>query len=127
MIHRFLSQETYWAKNIPYDTVKKSIDNSLAFGIYENDSQAGFARVITDYSTFAYLADVFVIPSHRGKGLSKMLVKFIMEHPELQGLRRWMLATADAHGLYNQFGWYTVTTPEKWMEISRPDIYLQEK
>ncbi len=101
----YLSQESYWAKNIPREVVKKSIDNSMCFGMYYQQEQIGFARLVTDKATFAYLADVFVIEQHRGKSLSKWLVEVIQLHPELQGLRRWMLGTRDAHGLYEQFGW----------------------
>jgi GNAT superfamily N-acetyltransferase len=127
LIHRFLSTESYWAKDIPYETVKKTVQHSLTFGVYENEEQIGFARVITDFTTFAYLADVFILPSHRGKGLSKKLLQTIMEYPELQGLRRWMLATADAHGLYEQFGWTSIKEPARWMEIHAKDIYLSRQ
>jgi N-acetylglutamate synthase-like GNAT family acetyltransferase len=103
-IHHFLSKESYWAKNIPIDIVKKSIEGSLCFGVYENNKQVGFARVITDYATFGYLADVFIDKDYRGRGLSKELMKFIMEQDVIKKLRRFMLATLDAHGLYTQFG-----------------------
>jgi len=105
VIHQYLSVESYWAQNIPLSVVEKSIANSLCFGLYHNDRQIGFARLVTDKATFAYLADVFVLQSHRGKGLSKWLLQAIHAHPELQTLRRWMLGTKDAHGLYEQFGW----------------------
>jgi N-acetylglutamate synthase-like GNAT family acetyltransferase len=103
-IHHFLSKESYWAKNIPIDIVKKSIEGSLCFGVYENNKQVGFARVITDYATFGYLADVFIDKDYRGRDLSKELMKFIMEQEVIKKLRRFMLATLDAHGLYAQFG-----------------------
>ncbi len=103
-IHHFLSKESYWAKNIPMDIVKASIEGSLCFGVYENNKQIGFARVITDYATFGYLADVFIEKDYRGKGLSKELMRFIMEQDVIKNLRRFMLATLDAHGLYAQFG-----------------------
>lgn len=103
-IQHFLSKESYWAKNIPMDIVKTSIDGSLCFGVYENNKQVGFARVITDYATFGYLADVFIDKNYRGKGLSKELMKFIMEQELTKKLRRFMLATLDAHSLYAQFG-----------------------
>ncbi len=103
-IHHFLSKESYWAKNIPMDIVKTSIEGSLCFGVYENNKQVGFARVITDYATFGYLADVFIDQNYRGKGLSKELMKFIMEQELTKKLRRFMLATLDAHSLYAQFG-----------------------
>ena len=123
LIHTFLSTQAYWSLNIPFATVKRSIENSLCFGVYQGDRQVGFARVITDFATIAYLGDVFILPEHRGKGLSKLLVGEIMAHPELQGLRRWMLLTSDAHGLYRQFGWKTIAGPDRYMEIANPDIY----
>jgi GNAT superfamily N-acetyltransferase len=122
LVHGFLTS-CYWAAGIPWDVVRRSIENSLCFGIYGGGKQLGFARVITDYATFAYVADVFVLESHRGQGLSKFLMECIMQHPELQGLRRWSLATADAHGLYSQFGFKPVKKPEMWMEIHSPDVY----
>lgn len=103
-IHHFLSKESYWAKNIPMDIVKTSIEGSLCFGVYENNKQIGFARVITDYATFGYLADVFIDKDYRGRGLSKELMTFIMEQDVVKQLRRFMLATLDAHSLYAQFG-----------------------
>jgi GNAT superfamily N-acetyltransferase len=117
-IHNFLSTQSYWCQNIPVETVIKSIDNSLNFGLYYEDQQIGFARIISDFSTMAYLADVYVLPEHRGKGLSKWMMQVIMSHPELQGLRRWMLLTADAHGLYKQFGWKEVSNPDRYMEVA---------
>ncbi|MSP14084.1 MAG: N-acetyltransferase [Chloroflexi bacterium] len=122
VIHEFL-KITYWSKNIPLVVVQKAINHSLCYGIYEGHQQIGFARVITDFATYAYLSDVFVVESHRGRGLSKWLIACIQAHPDLQGLRRWMLATRDAHGLYSQFGFYSLKAPERWMEISDPDIY----
>ncbi len=114
-IHNYLSKESYWAKNIPVDVVKKSIEGSFCFGLYHDKDQVGFARVITDNATFGYLADVFIIENYRGKGLSKWLMEEIMKHPELQGFRRWMLATRDAHGLYVQFGFLPLDKPERIM------------
>ena len=105
VIHSFLSKESYWAMNIPREVVERSIPNSMCFGVYQGEEQIGFARVVTDKATFAYLADVFIIEEYRGKGLSKWLIEVIHAHPELQGLRRWLLGTKDAHGLYEQFGW----------------------
>lgn len=122
VVHGFLTQ-CYWATGIPREVVRRSVENSLCFGIYSGRKQLGFARVITDYATFAYVADVFVVESHRGRGLSKFLMECIMQHSELQGLRRWSLATADAHGLYSQFGFKPVKKPEMWMEIHSPDVY----
>ncbi|HET9839411.1 MAG TPA: GNAT family N-acetyltransferase [Candidatus Angelobacter sp.] len=125
-VHAFLTI-SYWARGIPVETVKRSIENSLAFGVYRAGRQIGFARVITDRATFAYLADVFVVPEYRGRGLSKWLMQCIFGHPDLQGLRRWMLATQDAHGLYQQYGFALLKAPERWMEIHRPDIYKKER
>jgi GNAT superfamily N-acetyltransferase len=119
MIHQFLSAESYWSKNIPLSIVQKSIEGAVCFGIYETaqEKQVGFARVITDGATFGYLADVFVINEYRGKGLSKWMIQCILEHPELQGFRRWMLATRDAHGLYSQFGFEPLKNPERIMGL----------
>lgn len=122
VIHGFLSR-SYWAKNIPMETVRKSVDNSLAFGVYHAGKQIGFARLITDYAAFAYLADVFILEEYRGRGLSKWLMECILAHPDLQGLRRWLLATRDAHGLYSQFGFTPLNAPEKWMEITLRNPY----
>ena len=126
-IHQYLSEESYWAKNIPLATVEKAIDNSLCFGMYKNNIQVGFARVITDKSTFAYLADVFVIKEQSGKGLAKLLMKAIHSHPELQELRRWYLTTRDAHSLYKQFNWQIINEEltTRIMTISKPDIYKE--
>jgi len=122
-IHHFLSTEAYWSYNIPMETVRRSVENSLCFGVYLGMQQVGFARIITDYATIAYLGDVFIVSEHRGKGLSKRLIGEIMSHPGLQGLRRWILLTGDAHGLYRQFGWLPVAKPEIYMEIAIPNIY----
>lgn len=125
LIFRFLQEEAYWSKGIPRETVRKSIDHSLCFGMYsgnpvmEQAQQVGFARVISDFATFAYLGDVFVIPEYRGRGLSKWLVSSILEHPDLQGLRRFMLATYDAHGLYRQFGFEPLDQPDRFLQIAR--------
>lgn len=115
LIHQFLSKEAYWCPNIPIAIVQRSIENSLCFGVYWSYQQVGFARVVTDQATFGYLADVFILPEHRGKGLSKQLVAFIMAYPALQGLRRMMLVTRDAHGLYEQFGFQPIANPENTM------------
>ncbi|MFT3681876.1 MAG: GNAT family N-acetyltransferase [Ferruginibacter sp.] len=117
VIHHYLSKESYWSKNIPLQVVQKSIDGSVCFGIYEGNKQIGFARVITDKASFGYLADVFILNAYRGKGLSKWLMKCILEHPELQNFRRWMLATKDAHGLYSQFGFKPLEQPERIMGL----------
>ncbi len=118
MIHRFLSEESYWAKSIPRALVERYIENSLCFGAYHDDRQIGFARVISDYATFAYVGDVFVVPSHRHRGVSKQLMEAIRAHPQLQGLRRWHLLTRDAHRLYEQFGFRQLGSPEWHMEIA---------
>jgi GNAT superfamily N-acetyltransferase len=125
-IHGFLSQESYWVRNISFERVKKAADHSLNFGLYHQDRQIGYARIITDYSRVAYLADVFIIPDYRGQGLSKWLMEQIMTHPDLQGLRRWILHTADAHGLYKQFGWTPAEKPETYMERYIPGVYKNE-
>jgi GNAT superfamily N-acetyltransferase len=105
----------YWSNQRPRAVIEKSLKHSLCFGVYENHTQIGFARVVTDHTTFAYLADVFILESHQGHGLGKWLVQTILEHPELQGLRRWMLATRDAHGLYAQFGFAALENPDRYM------------
>lgn len=104
-IHNYLSTDSYWAQEIPVAVVEKAIANSLCFGLYKENQQIGFARLVTDKATFAYLADVYVLEEHRGQGLSKWLMEVIQSHPDVQGLRRWMLMTRDAQGLYEQFGW----------------------
>ncbi|MCD8739819.1 GNAT family N-acetyltransferase [Mucilaginibacter roseus] len=119
-VYNYLNEESYWAKGMPFEKLKTAIQNSMCFGVYLNNRQAGFARVVTDNATFAYLCDVFILPHHRGIGLSKWLVQSILNHPELQGLRRWALATADAHGLYEQFGFSVLSNPERWMGIYKP-------
>jgi N-acetylglutamate synthase-like GNAT family acetyltransferase len=125
IIHRFLSEESYWAKGIPREIVEKSITNSLCFGVYCDDEQAGFARLVTDKATFAYLGDVFILPPYRGKGISKFLLQTIHAHPELQNLRRWWLGTKDAHELYKQFGWTRITddVAKRFMQKHNPDVY----
>ena len=117
LIHAFLSLDSYWAKNVPREVVERAIAHSLSFGAFDRDAQVGFARVITDYATFAYLADVFVLPSHRGRGVGKRIMEAIAAHPDLQGLRRWHLVTRDAHGLYAQFGFAPLDAPERHMAI----------
>ncbi|MGV8925196.1 MAG: GNAT family N-acetyltransferase [Ewingella sp.] len=123
LIHRFLSEDSAWGKGISAAVVEKSIEGSLCFGGYLAEQQVAFARVITDFATFANLVDVFVLPQHRGKGYSKMLMVEIMAAPELQGLRRITLATSDAHGLYAKFGFSPLNKPETFMERYQPDIY----
>ena len=123
LVHDFLSHHSYWARGIPMETVQRSIRNSLNFGLYHQDRQVGYARVITDYATVAYLGDVFILPEHRGQGLSQWLMEEISADPALQGLRRWVLLTADAHGLYEKTGWKPVARPERYMERHDPDVY----
>jgi GNAT superfamily N-acetyltransferase len=123
LVHRFLTQ-CYWAKGIPREVVARSIEHSLCFGVYQSSgAQVGFARVISDFATYAYLGDVFVLDSQRGCGLGKWLMQCIMQHPALQNLRRWSLATRDAHGLYAQYGFTSLKAPERYMELHRPDVY----
>lgn len=126
VIHNFL-RESYWATGIPRALVETSIRHSLCFGLYHDAYQVGFGRVISDQATFAYIADVFVLPAFQGRGLGKWLVSCILAHPELQGLRRWLLATRDAHGLYQQQGFVALRRPEVFMEINDPDVYRPEQ
>jgi GNAT superfamily N-acetyltransferase len=146
LIHSFLSH-SYWAEGIPFETVERSIEHSLCFGIYDESpglakdarpfdgaqgkheapAQVGFARVVSDFATVAYLGDVFVLESHRGRGLSKWLMECIMKHPALQHLRRWILLTRDAHGLYSQFGFTAVKAPQRYMELHQPSVYQTSK
>ena len=121
-IHEFLA-DSYWAKGIPREVVDRSIEGSLCFGVFDGERQVGFARMITDFATFAYLADVFVLESHRGRGLAAWLMDCILAHPELQGLRRWMLLTRDAHPLYRRSGFRDLAHPERVMEMTFPGIY----
>ena len=121
-VHQFLAQ-SYWAKNIPLSVVQQSVKGSLCFAVLYNKKTIGFARVITDEATFAYLADVFIDEPYRGIGLSKWLVQTILAYPSLQHLRRFMLATRDAHGLYSQFGFEPISHPERWLQIHKPDVY----
>jgi len=123
LIHAFLSERSYWAKGVPRAVVDRSIDHSLCFGLYESGRQVGFARVVTDRTTFAWLADVFIVEEKRGRGWSKRLVAALLAHPDLQGLRRFMLGTRDAHGLYAQSGFHALEHAERFMEIHRPNVY----
>lgn len=125
-VHEFLAQ-SYWSPGIPLQTVERALQNSLCFGVLHTvDGFAGFARLVTDRATFAYLADLFIMPAHRGRGLSKRLMAEILAHREVQGLRRWMLATRDAHGLYARFGFQPLNDPSRLMTLHRPHIYTQE-
>lgn len=127
LIHSFLSTETSWAKNIPLEIFLKAIENSLCFGGYIEDQQVAFCRVITDSATFANLVDVFVIPKHRGNGYSKALMSAVLAHPQLQGLRRFTLATSDAHGLYDEYGFKPPLYPNSYMERYFPGIYTLDR
>jgi len=121
-IHGYLTQ-SYWSPGVPRAIVERAIKGSLCFGVFLQGRQVGFARVVTDRATFAYLADVFILEPHRGKGLSKRLMQFVFAHPDLQGLRRFLLATKDAHGLYKQYGFTELSNPARFMELHRPDVY----
>lgn len=122
VIHNFL-KSSYWAKGVPFEIVERAVKNSFGVGVYYKNIQIGFARLVTDYAVMAHLADVFILEEYRGKGLSKWLMHEIMNHPKFKGLRKWTLATNDAHGLYKQFGFKIVESPEKNMEIDNPDVY----
>ncbi len=123
VIHKFLSEESYWAQNRTLEQTKTAIKNSICFGVYDGERQIGFARVVSDCATFAYIGDVFILEEYRGRGLSKWLMEVIVSHPDLQNLRRWVLATRDAHGLYEKFEFASLRFPERWMERTAPDAY----
>jgi GNAT superfamily N-acetyltransferase len=127
VIHGFLTN-CYWAKGVPREVVERSIEHALCFGVYDGSgTQVGFARVISDFATIAYVGDVFVLDTHRGRGLGKWLMECITQHPALQSLRRWILTTRDAHGLYAQFGFTPVKAPERYMELHDPHVYDLEE
>jgi GNAT superfamily N-acetyltransferase len=126
LIHAFLSEESYWAPGIPREVVERSLKNSLCFGLFQESRQIGFARVVTDRATFAWLGDVFVIDAFRGQGLGKWMVGALLKHPDLQGLRRVLLGTRDAHSLYAQFGFTPLADPSRFLEIHRPNLYLKD-
>ncbi|HLK27613.1 MAG TPA: GNAT family N-acetyltransferase [Puia sp.] len=125
-IHDYLSNKSYWSKNIPIQIVKKSIEGSICFGVYEKQNQIGFARVVSDKATFAYLGDVFIDENYRAKGLSKWLMEVIINYPDLQGMRRWMLGTLDAHTLYEKFGFKPLEEPTRFMHRHNPDVYVKK-
>lgn len=125
-IHSYLTS-SYWSANIPIETVETAVQNSLCFGLFIQEQQVGFARLITDSATFAYLCDVYILEEHRGQGLSKLLMAEITQHPQLQGLRRMVLATRDAHSLYAQFGFTPLSNPPSFMELWQPDVYRNVK
>jgi GNAT superfamily N-acetyltransferase len=134
-VHSFLAGDAYWSRGIPLGVVERALANSISFGVYDTDveredglpAQIGLARVISDRATFAYLSDVFILHAYRGRGLSKWLMEVILAHPDLQGLRRWMLLTADAHGLYRQFGFTDPAQPERVMERVEVDVYTRAR
>ncbi|MBF2709622.1 GNAT family N-acetyltransferase [Flavobacterium soyangense] len=126
-IHDFLSKYSGWSDNIPFDRVKTSIDNSLNFGLFHYNKQIGFARVISDFSTIAYLGDIYVLDNYRGQGLSKKLMDVVMGHPNLKGLRRWILLTSTADWLYEKYGFTKLPKPELYMELFTPNIYKSDK
>jgi len=126
VIHQYLSTQSYWAGNIPLEIVQRGIDNSLCFGVYSQGQQIGFARVITDFATFGYLADVFIVEAYRGKGLSKKLMDFIFNLKELEILRRIVLVTRDAHTLYERFNFKPLASPANYMELHRPNVYKNQ-
>jgi GNAT superfamily N-acetyltransferase len=122
-IQKFLAEDSYWARERTPEQTKTAIENSICFGVFDGDRQIGFARVVSDRATFAYVGDVYIIGGFRGRGLSKWLMEVIVGHPELQGLRRWVLATRDAHTLYEKFGFMELVHPERWMERPAPNAY----
>jgi GNAT superfamily N-acetyltransferase len=127
VVHDFLTN-CYWAKGVPLEVVERSIQHALCFGIYDGSgAQVGFARVVSDFSTVAYLGDVFVLESHRGRGLGKWMMECILQHPAFEGMRRWILVTRDAHELYRQFGFTALQSAERYMELHRPDVYEMGK
>jgi len=123
VVHAFLRTEAYWSPGVPMDVVRRSIGGSIVFGVYRGEEQVGFTRVVSDKATFAWICDVFVLDAYRGQGLGKWLMECVVAHPELQGLRRWMLATRDAHGLYTQSGFTELHDPARLMERWDPEIY----
>ncbi|MBK9162605.1 MAG: GNAT family N-acetyltransferase [Acidobacteria bacterium] len=123
LIQKFLVEESYWARERTIEQTRTAIENSMCFGVYEGERQVGFGRVVSDKATFAYIGDVFVIDEYRGRGIGKMLMEAMVSHPELQGLRRWVLATRDAHGLYEQFEFAPLRHPDRWMEKTAPNAY----
>ncbi len=123
-VHATLT-EMYWSRGIPIGVVQRAIAGSIPFGVFDGDQQVAFARVVTDRATFAYLADVYVLESHRGRGISRLMLDAMHAHPDLQGLRRWLLATRDAHGLYEKYGFVPLARPDRFMERANPDVYLR--
>ena len=125
-IHAFLSQEAFWSLGVPRSVVETAIEHSLCFGLFEDDAQIGFTRVVTDRATFAWICDVYVLAPYRGRGLARWMIDSVLEHPDLAGLRRILLATRDAHGLYRQCGFEPLPNPDRWMIIADPDVYRRK-
>lgn len=125
LIHHFLAEESYWSRGVPRDVVERAVQNSMCFGVYYEGQQVGFGRVVTDHASFALLADLFVLDGHRGRGISKWMLRCITGHEALQGLRRWLLLTSDAHELYAKFGFTPLGNPSRFMEVLRADIYAK--
>ena len=125
LVHGFLSRDAYWCRGITRERVERAARHSLCFSALLDGAQVGFARVVTDHATFGYLADVFVLPAFRGRGISQAMMAAILAHPELQGLRRFLLATSDAHGLYAKYQFTPIARPERFMERYRPDAHLE--
>jgi GNAT superfamily N-acetyltransferase len=123
LVHHFLSEHSYWARGVPREMVDRSLEHSLCFGVYRDGQQIGFARAVTDFATFAWLADVFIVEDNRAKGIGKKLVAAVLGHPRLQGMRRFLLGTRDAHGLYARFGFQPLAHPERFMEICPGNSY----
>ncbi len=124
-IHDFLCHHSHWATNIPRDTLEKAIRHSLCFGLYQEGQQAGFARAVSDFATFAYFCDVYILPQHRGQGLSSWMIDRMLEHPQLKGLRKYALVTTNAHRVYQRSGFHHLEFPERWLEIHHPDLYTK--
>jgi GNAT superfamily N-acetyltransferase len=127
MITRFLAEDSYWARDIPLEVMRRAIAGSFCIGIHHGGEQVAFARVVTDYATFGHIMDVFVLPSHRGRGLGKVMMEHIVRHPQLQGFRRWQLGTDDAHGLYARFGFTALAHPERHMEKTDTEAYRRRR
>ena len=122
-IHAYLSHDAYWCLGIPRETVERAIDHSVNFGVLDGTRQIAFARVVTDWATFGWVCDVYVLPEYRGKGIARAMLQAMLDHPELQGLRRWVLATRDAHDLYRRVGFIDLPNPERWMVIENRRVY----
>ncbi len=127
VVHNYLCHESYWTPGVPFERVEKAADHSLNFSLFYRDEQVGYARVISDYCQIAYLGDVFILETHRGNGLGKWLIETVHSHPNLQGLRNWLLGTRDAHGLYRQYGWESLAEPQRWMARPNRNVYRIEE